>query len=247
MNQALFQEILNENYMRRRLKNPSFSIRAYSQRLGISHSALSELMSGKRKIGPKLGTRIADSLMIESQLRDQLFSKEATSARQSRKAVTLQADQYRVIADWYHFAILSLAETSDFQNDPEWIAKRLGIKKSEVKSALLRMERLNLITWKNNRIVITGESLASPDGNVDLAVRKTHSQFLEMAEKSLETDPLEKRDFTAMTMAIDPAKLPEARKRIRQFRDELCQFLESGSKKEVYELCFQLFPLSKEV
>ena len=44
-------------------------------------------------------------------------------------------------------------------------------------------------------------------------------------------------------MAIDPTKLPEARRRIRQFRDELCDYLESGDQTEVYRWNMQLVPL----
>ncbi|MNL23447.1 hypothetical protein D3C87_1448360 [compost metagenome] len=46
-----------------------------------------------------------------------------------------------------------------------------------------------------------------------------------------------------MTMACDPADLPEAVKRIAAFRRELCEFLERNKKpKEVYQLSISLFP-----
>jgi uncharacterized protein (TIGR02147 family) len=250
LNQPLFQDLLNESYLERKAKNPSFSIRAFSQRLGINHSAVSEIMNGKRKVGPKLGVRIANALMADSDLMKKLFMREST--RDERKpeiksATLLKADQYRLISDWHHFAILSLLDTDSCKHDVAWIAKRLGLNKKEAAAAIQRMIRLGLIRLSGKKLSLTGQSFTSPDGTIDAAVRRTHFQYLEMAHRSLDTDPIEKRDFTAITMAIDPKKLPEARKRIRAFRDELCAFLESDEKKEVYELCFQLFPLSKEV
>jgi hypothetical protein len=46
-----------------------------------------------------------------------------------------------------------------------------------------------------------------------------------------------------MCMAIDPALLPEAKRRIDAFTTELMRFLEAGSRKSVYQLHVNLFPL----
>ena len=45
-----------------------------------------------------------------------------------------------------------------------------------------------------------------------------------------------------MTMALDPEQLPEIKKRIRKFQDELAELIDKGNKKEVYEICMQVFP-----
>jgi hypothetical protein len=49
-----------------------------------------------------------------------------------------------------------------------------------------------------------------------------------------------------MTMAVDPGKIPEAKKRILKFARELCEFMEAGKRSRVYELSVSLFPISKE-
>ena len=49
-----------------------------------------------------------------------------------------------------------------------------------------------------------------------------------------------------MTMAIDPLKLPEAKKLISAFNRKMSRFLEGGDKKEVYELQISLFSLQKK-
>jgi len=246
-NQELLQKILVEDFEKRKTKNPSFSVRAYSRKLGVNHSALSEIMGGKRMVGLKLAERLSEALMLTPDLRESILEKNEKQVR-AREVLRLKADQYKVISDWYHFAILSMAETEDFQSDPAWIAKRLGLTKSVIQEAIQRLERLEMIKLsKKGEITPTGQSFDSPDGVPSAAIRNTHHQYLDLARNSLETEPLEKRYFNGITMAIDPAKLPEAQKRIRKFRDELCQYLESGSKKEVYQLCLQLFALSKEV
>ena len=64
--------------------------------------------------------------------------------------------------------------------------------------------------------------------------------------ESLENDPIEVRSMTSMSMAIDPEKLPEARRLIEEFQEKLSTFLESENKERAYQLPISLFPLDKE-
>ncbi|MGK5084878.1 DUF4423 domain-containing protein [Bdellovibrionota bacterium FG-1] len=43
------------------------------------------------------------------------------------EVLKLTSDQFHAVAEWTHFAILSLIKLPGFQEDPEWIAGRLGI------------------------------------------------------------------------------------------------------------------------
>jgi len=78
------------------------------------------------------------------------------------------------------------------------------------------------------------------------ALRKHQRQSLEKALHSLENDPIEARSMTSMTMAIDPARLPEAKRLIEDFTQKLSQFLENGQSTSVYQLGIALFPLQKK-
>ena len=63
---------------------------------------------------------------------------------------------------------------------------------------------------------------------------------------SLEQDSFEIRDHSSTTMAIDPALIPYARQRIREFRRELTEELEGkGNRSEIYNLTVQIYPVSK--
>jgi hypothetical protein len=47
-----------------------------------------------------------------------------------------------MISDWYHFAILDLTRLDDFQPEPAWVSRKLGLTVSEVKIAVERLLRL---------------------------------------------------------------------------------------------------------
>ena len=67
-----------------------------------------------------------------------------------------------------------------------------------------------------------------------------------MALESLGRDPISRRDFSALTMIVDPTRLPEAKERVLRFKRELGELLEKGEPSEVYSLAIQLFPLTRE-
>lgn len=166
-------------------------------------------------------------------------------ANQNTKYLQLQMDHYHMISDWYYYAILSLAETQGFKDEPSLIARRLNIRNSEAKQALERLERLQLLQRNSKgQLVPTGLSFKTSSDISNATLRKSHVDNLELAKESLERDPVDLRDISSMTMAIDLSLLPQAKKLIQDFRRKLTQFLESEEKQEVYKLNIQLFPLS---
>ncbi len=80
-----------------------------------------------------------------------------------------------------------------------------------------------------------------------MAVRQSHFEDLKMAENVLNTMPVTERDFSSITIAISKAKLPLAKKMIRQFQDQLSAVLEADTKDEVYKFNFYAIPLSKTI
>ncbi len=248
--QMAIQTKLNQAYAEAKLRNPAYSLRAFSKKLGLAPSAISEIMNGKRRISRKIAEKIAQGLAMgphESAPLLALFDeeKEGATSRQSMDSLELQMDVFHMIAEWYHFAILSLAETKGFQSDAEWVAKRLGLKGPQAQGALDRLERLEMLARdKKGRLYATGKSYTTTDEVSNAALRRAHADNLELARLSLEGHTVEERDFTSITMAMDPEKLPVAKKMIREFRDKLCQYLESGDKVEVYKFCMQMIPLS---
>lgn len=249
--QGAVSTILNEEFVSLRAKNPSYSLRAFAKRLQLSPSALSEILNGKRKISRNMAAKLADRLMLTPERKNRLlkiFPEKKQPALKAEKAlVQLNMDHFHAISDWYYFAILSLAETDNFKSDIDWIARRLGLNKNTTHTAIDRLLRLEMLeedrkgNWRP-----TGVTYTTSDEINNVSLRFSHLQGLELAKASLENDPTDQRDFMAITMAIDPKKIPEAKKRIRKFRDDLCAYLESGNKSEVYRFCMQLIPLTRQ-
>ena len=254
---------LQEEFNRRKARNRSYSLRAFARTLGLPPGRLSEIFSDKRPLTPKLGEKISASLGLSPDSKKRFLEKvkEARTERSSWRKIEqgsaeapasihsdfeqLSEDSFRVLADWYHFAVFVLIETDDFDPSISWIAKRLGISTIEARSGIERLARLGLIEEKRKTWVTTRKNLTTSHEVSSSALKHSHRQDLERAILSLEEVPIQLRDITSVTMSIDPAKLPEAKKMITSFRRKLCKYLESGKKKEVYNLNLQLIPISK--
>jgi len=250
--QVALQKILHLRYEELRIRNPLFSRRAFSKKLGLSAGAMSELFNGKRQVSLALAEKISDKLDLDPQERAELFSlfqKKRSVVRTDAidpNYLQLSADQFRVIGDWYHFAILTLMRTKVFKSDASWIAERLGLSISVVTGALDRLKRLSVIAEdKDGRLRRSKTRYRTSDDVANISVRKAHSQYIEKAREALENLPVEKRDFTSLMLTLSPEQLPCAKEKIRKFQDDLSAELEKQPQSEVYQLCIHLFPLTK--
>ena len=241
------QQILNDEFNRAKHSNPSYSLRAFARRLKVSPATLSLLLNGRRPASKRFAVSLTKTLSLDPKQSAELLNLFRLKSSRSEEQVDhlrLEADQFHVISDWYYFAILSLLETKETKSAPEWFARRLGIPVLAAKTALERLERLDLIKRDAKKFRLTGRQLTTSDEIASSAIQKNHGQMLDQAKSSLQNDPLELRDFLSITMAIDPAKIPQAKALMREFRQKMCSYLESGEKVEVYALALQLIPLS---
>lgn len=234
---------LASEFRRRKETNPAFSLRAFARQLDVPPGRLSEVLSGKRPLNARLISHFSEKLGL-SPNQQRALSLPNEKADQGHEL--LAQDTFQAIADWENIALLSLVETEGFRSDPRWIGRRLGISAVEARDALERLVRLGLLAHKGAKIVKTSAELRTTNELSSAALRKSHRQTLTQAVDALESVPLEERDITSITMAIDPDKLPLAKELIRDFRYRLAALLETGKKKEVYNLNVQLVPVTKK-
>ena len=77
-------------------------------------------------------------------------------------------------------------------------------------------------------------------------LQASHEEGLIMAREKLKEISVEERDFSSMTIAVDPKKIPQAKAIIREFQDKLEALMSDGDLSEVYQFNCQLYPLTKK-
>lgn len=236
--------ILLEEFVKSQTKNPHYSMRAYAARVGIGQSAISEILAGKRPITQKTAEKILHNLNINPQQIAEIVKRDENDAVDSFQQ--LDMDTFCLIADWYYYAILSLAETEDFDGSVRFICKRLSLSEKIATDAVERLIRLGMLkkNTKTGLILSTGQQFAALSKFANAALKKANRQNLELATEALDKIEHEHRDFTAITLCFDTRRMDDARKMIQNFRRQFCRVMETGHKKDVFKLCIQLFPLT---
>lgn len=230
-----YREFLGAELARRTQANPRYSQRAFARQLGMSPGEFSEILRAKRPLSLKGMIRIAKSLGL-------LQPGEAPSA----KTTPVSLDLFTVVADWYCFAILNLAETRGFRWDDAWIAGRLGISVNEVRSAMSRLLRVGIVEKVRGRFRVVKDFVMSPDGIPSEAIRNYHRQILTKAISALDGQTLDEREISGITFAVDPRLIPALKKELSGFLDEIGRRYGSGKRaEEVYQLELALFRLSE--
>ncbi len=240
---SLILSALNE----RRSRNSLYSLRAFARDLGVSPTALSDGLAGKRRFSSRNAQRIAAELGLAPVARERFVAEAqgrelAPAVEADAQTRTLREDEFRLISDWYYFAILNLAKLPSNQADPGWLARRLGISVFQAREAVRRLRRLGYVEVEGPRLRRTTLPLRTSTDVPSSALRKHHLQNLGRAERALESLPVELREISSMTFAGSTARLAEAKRRIASFRRQLARLMESDEPDEVYTVAVQLFP-----
>ena len=88
--------------------------------------------------------------------------------------------------------------------------------------------------------------MATTSGIPNQYLRLSHKDSLTNIVNNLDQVPVEKRDLSFITLAIDTKKLPKAKEMVRTFRRRLANYLSQGKRTQVYTINIQLFPLTKD-
>lgn len=245
---------MQDELVRRCQGNPSYSLRAFARSLGYDFSALSKILRGDRPAGKKVIQSLGSKLGLgpeELQLYIQPLSRRSSSGvLQSVSQYELIAvDSFRVISEWYHFAILELMRVKGFDPSVSWISRSLGITQVEARSALERLQRVGFIKKNTDGqwMDITSGKTTTVGSVPSVAARKNlQKQILEKALAALQEIPIEERDQSTVTFAMDESLLKEASDDLREFRRNLTSKLSRRKKPtRVYHLSISLYPVSK--
>jgi hypothetical protein len=107
-----FRQMLQVELVKRRERNPRYSLRAFAAYLGTDHATLSQIIRGRRHLSPRMVRRLGGRL--------RLAPRELADACVQQNAE----------------AILRLARSASFRTHSRWIASRAGIALDGVNTAL---------------------------------------------------------------------------------------------------------------
>lgn len=254
-----YRSFLKEELIERQQKNPSYSLRAYARDLGVPVSRISEILNGKNGMSQKRALDISERLKLnhkDQQLfldlvqmehgRSKLEKQQARSRVQAKMDFSYEIEnhEFSIISEWYHLPILELLKLPS-QNTEESIAKKLGLEKDTVRTALHKLAEMGLVQTQYGSWTTVQQEGTIKSGFPSKSVRNYQRQLLEKALAALTERPLDERDFSSAVFVLNKKQVQHAKERIKQFRRSLMRELEGFEDPEaVYCLSLQLFELT---
>lgn len=260
LNHYDYRIYLKELMAEKARQNPRFSMRAMAKNLSLAPSFLSGVLKGKKNFSLQTATKVARKLRLnktESEYFCLLTQRDSAKDALVRESLVeqlnrfnpnlevsdLSVDRFRVIADWFHFAILAAMDLSAFEATPRNLALALETPQAEIELALARLLRLNMIEEIDTGIFIKVArnprvSSAVPDG----ALRQFHAQTLQKAVESLTSQSPKEKIVGSETMAFDSDQVEALNVLANEFFDRALMLAKKSKRKDcVYHLGVQFF------
>lgn len=247
-----YRHYIQSEFENRRIRNPSYSLRAFARDLKTSPSRLSEAINGKRGISNELAHEFVRALGLSgTDAEIFLLSVEAEHSRsQKQKKIaqeklkqTLEASEVTpktfTIVDWVADALLKMNERESVAENIEMAAVKLGVPKFMATESLRFLTRLGFIagskkfkTYLQNR----GEGRKL---NVD------YTQVLEQAHKAY-VGSVSDNHFNHQVFLLEKKDMEKAFRILGNAMEEIRK-LESRSKNsKVVFIANQIFSVEKE-
>lgn len=260
-----YRLFLRAYYRFRKNTKSHWSYGVWARKLNIRSTAtLAMILSGERNPGPELLKAFSASMGLSPEEAEYFTSlvefekspcdsttrvllREKLSQYQRIRYVTeLNPDVFAEVA-WHFSTIREMVRMIGFVNDAEWIQRRLqfDLSKAEIEKAIQTLVRQGLLNRnKEGRLTISGGHIIAPIGAAQPWLRHFHEQALDNAKASLKKCMPSDRDISSIAFAMTKNKLPDVRKLIRKFKDELYALAEPAGADCVYQIVIALHPVA---
>jgi uncharacterized protein (TIGR02147 family) len=262
-----YRDFLRDFYEAKKAENKNYSYQCMAMRAGFkSKASFANIISCGQPLASRRSCDVAGALGLgkrETDYFDALvhFNNAATveekelhfermrSLTPKSKAVRLQESQYDFYSNWYHCAVRELVTQIDFKDDFALLAKTMdppitpvqARRSVELLVGLGMIEKMDDGRYRQSQPVIT-----AADAVTTLAIQNFHREFLSLAAESISRHPKNIREVSAITAGLSRKSFQRIQDELRQFRRRLLDIVADESSPEaVYQIAFQMFPLSK--
>ncbi len=261
-----FRLFLKDFYAHTRAKNPRFSHRYISSRLGFASSGwFGDVLKGRANLGSATIVKLAELLELREKEVDYLetlvlYNQSSTLEernRHFRKLVSFKdrrvdlvgREQLEFFSSWYNTVIRELLFIHDFSGDVDALAKKLmpPIKPSQARDAMALLEKLGFVRKNAQGKYKPRESTLKKDPSFkSLYVANFLRTTMELAMTALEEVEKEERHISAITFSFSKKGFENAVNEIEVLRKRLMLLMEEDAAPErVYQFNIQFFPVTR--
>ncbi|MGE0634163.1 MAG: TIGR02147 family protein [Pseudobdellovibrionaceae bacterium] len=257
-----YRSFLKDHILHLQQKNSKYSLSWIANKAGFKSKALlSMIISGQRKLTEDkarllsfafgLSEREEEYLLIivdlaHTENAERQFELLNRIKAEFREGIFshIQDQGLEILRNWYLPALRESVMLKNFQNDPAWIARALGISQEEAQMGLILLQEKGFLKNENGKLVRSEPSIRAGDYVEPILMAQYHLQVLQKAFNSMSM-PREKRQFESLTIAIPQSLEPEIREKIRKLTREIDMLAEeSRNRNDICMLNIQFFSVS---
>jgi uncharacterized protein (TIGR02147 family) len=263
----IFLKVFNEKNDR----NPQFSIRAWSKKLGFRNpSHVADVLNGRRNLTVEFGLRVSDALDLTPEEKVYFeslvflsnakkpsekiyFTNVVRKLKQDCGTKAIEPDSHGIIRDWYYGVLDEMTCLADFTPDPQYIAKRLGddVTPQAVAAALVDLIRLGSIERgpkgkliRPRKVFFRTKEL--DDQPEDLSIRKYQRRFLEKSLVAMDEQTQGESVFRMTNIPIKLRQFKDFKMKIDELVQTLVKLESSKDADEVFHLGIQFCRITQK-
>ena len=262
-----YREFLNAYYHERKQTDSFFSYRFMAGKLGIDHSLLVKILSGKRHISDtsipqfiklckftKRESAYFENLVLyekaPSEKQSQIYFEKLLQLKGHRSS-QIEKYRYEYFQKWYYSAVRSILGFFDFKDDYKALAEKVNppITAAQAHAAVDLLLNLEFIKkGADGRYQVTDAHITTGEKWEAFSVKDYQKQTILLSAESLERDPKDIRDISSVTMSMDGEAFEDVRLIIQECRAAIIRRIDQIPDQKpdsVYQLNMQLIPLSR--
>lgn len=257
-----YRRILQGKLKERCERNSRYTQGAFARFLGISHSRLSEILSGKQGLSVKWAVRIAEKLKFSGLEKEHFcqlvlaeHSRSPVQKQRSKVSLRKQAlktfpalsqDIFDIISEWQHLAILELVSLNPNISEQS-MSRKLKLPVQNIEASMSRLLRTGQLIKTANGLSPAHDLTMSTQDIPSQAIKNHHKGISERAQNALDKDAVEFREFSSVILSADKGKMKELKSLLRELRDKFCVEVDQlENKNSVYCLQLQFFRLDED-
>jgi uncharacterized protein (TIGR02147 family) len=257
---------LKEIFAERAQAKKKYSLRAFSADLGISAAGLSQIFSRKKRLSVRRALEFVDRLRLDEKsaerfmllvqiespfsedVRMKLLEKWSTLEGNDEDCQSVELDRFRLICDWYGFAILEAVTETKGPHTSGSLARKFRISPAEADLTLERLLRLNLITKVGQgKYKRTKTRFLVHPASAHSATKRYYESVLEELTGALATQSADEKAIGTEVFAFDPDQLETVKALTHDYLNRLNALAAKGEKRtEIYQAISAVFRLGKQ-
>lgn len=250
-------EYLKQELKLRMQGRQNYSLRKFAQDLEMSPGTLVDFLKGRLGFSKSRADFVAQEIKLSPEQREHFWNLiEAKFARspqmrlQAKTKVELRLKNQKpslngdLTSHWYHTAILELIDLDESLAMPHRLAPVIGVSVAEARGALDRLFKVGFLKNLNGKTKIN-EQMAIANEDLPIQVlRQVQTQFLNLAQKAVESQSQRDRENFAAFVTINKNDLPVIKQQLRDAFFKVMQpHLNSENRDSVFCFGMQMFKI----